>query len=372
MPNSLTDGARLSLIFLAVVAFFCVAQIAEQILAPIALGIVVGTMFLPMARRVERLGLPKAIAGLAIVLLVLVVTVIFAVGLALPLSDFVDRGPQIWKSFRVELASWKGIFTSVHNAQQQFSGLFHDRHISSVQIQSDDGVQSALMLGPVILAEYLLFVVSVFFFILNAGNLWRAIRSMPASRPIKAMLMRFLGDVERSISRYLITIAAINCGVGLVVWVAMAIIGLPNAYEWGLLAVILNFIPFLGPAIMTLMLVFAGLASFHGLVPILLPALVYVGLHTLESQVFTAQMLGHAARLNPFLVFVSFTFWIWLWGPAGGFIAIPALLTMSALYRGAMDQPVAEKAREFHTEAPPQGTETVGVNLPLGDFAVGI
>ncbi|OWV92647.1 hypothetical protein ATY81_15850 [Rhizobium sp. R72] len=365
MQNTMAAGARLSLIFLAIVAFFSVARVGQQLFAPIALGIVVGTMFLPLSRRIERLGAPKMLAGLVVVMLVFLVTFIFVIGLALPVSDFIDRGPQMWRSFRLELASWKGTLGSIQEAQRQFSGLFHDRHVSSVQVQNDNGVQSALMLGPVIVKEYLLFVVSVFFFIANAAKLWHGIRGLPIERPVKAMLMRFLDDFETSISKYLITIAAINFALGLVTWAAMAVVGLSNAYEWGLLAVILNFIPFLGPAIMTLMLVFAGLSSFHGLVPILMPAIVYLLLHMIESQVVTSQALGAATRLNPFLVFVSFAFWIWLWGPAGGFIAIPALLTGSSLYRGAKrygrykEQPVLASL-----EAEPHST-VAGLDRPV-------
>ncbi|WP_280113505.1 AI-2E family transporter [Nitratireductor aquibiodomus] len=73
------------------------------------------------------------------------------------------------------------------------------------------------------------------------------------------------------------------------------------------------------------------LGTFDTLTASFLPPLTYLGLNAIEAQFVTPTVIGRRMTLNPFIVFLAIAFWLWMWGPIGGFIAIPALLTLYAV-----------------------------------------
>jgi len=78
----------------------------------------------------------------------------------------------------------------------------------------------------------------------------------------------------------------------------------------------------------------------HTAFDILLAPGIYLALHAIESNFITHQVLGATMTMNPFAVFLALAFWIWLWGPIGGFIAVPSLLILYALVRNIIPSKV--------------------------------
>ena len=114
--------------------------------------------------------------------------------------------------------------------------------------------------------------------------------------------------------------------VGLLVAAGAWLFGFPNPVIYGVLAFILNYIPYLGPACTLLMLLGVGLVTFPTLGYALLPPACFLGLTTLEGQIVTPTVLGRRLTLHPLAVFLAIAFWAWLWGPMGAFLAIPILI----------------------------------------------
>ena len=88
----------------------------------------------------------------------------------------------------------------------------------------------------------------------------------------------------------------------------------------------MNFIPYLGPAIVIVTLFFIDLIVFSTLSHAVIAPLAYLGITVLEGQLITPTLIGHRLTINPFLVFLSIAFWAWMWGPVGAFLAVPILL----------------------------------------------
>jgi predicted PurR-regulated permease PerM len=114
----------------------------------------------------------------------------------------------------------------------------------------------------------------------------------------------------------------------------LQIFGMPGAALWGLLAFVLNFIVYLGPAMLAVALLFAGIGAFDGAM-VVAPAAVFVAINTVEGQFVTPALVGRNMEINPLLVFVTILFGIWIWGPIGGIVAIPLLLWVRVLGSGA-------------------------------------
>jgi predicted PurR-regulated permease PerM len=79
-------------------------------------------------------------------------------------------------------------------------------------------------------------------------------------------------------------------------------------------------------------LTLTGIAVFDGTAA-LLPPLVFIGCNLIESQFVTPSFVGRQVSVSPLMVFLALVFWLWLWGPIGGFIAIPLLLWVMAMTR---------------------------------------
>jgi predicted PurR-regulated permease PerM len=108
-------------------------------------------------------------------------------------------------------------------------------------------------------------------------------------------------------------------------------IGMPSPLLWGGLAAVLNFIPYIGQAIMLAVLFAVGLGTQNDLLGIVLPVIVYAAINVTADQLVFPHLVGKALTLNPFVIFVSIAFWMWLWGPMGGFVAVPALLVVQSV-----------------------------------------
>ncbi|HEY0549461.1 MAG TPA: AI-2E family transporter, partial [Verrucomicrobiae bacterium] len=119
--------------------------------------------------------------------------------------------------------------------------------------------------------------------------------------------------------------------LGLIVSGGLYFIGVPNAIMWGMLAALLNFVPYFGPVAGVALLATVGLLTFDTLWKGLLPPLWYLLLHLLEANLITPVLLGRRFTLNPVVIFVSLIFWTWLWGVPGALLSVPILVAIKII-----------------------------------------
>ena len=338
LQNTVVIASQISMVALAIMAFIYTLDYAQVIIAPVFLGVVIGLMLTPVAERLERLGLPAWFSSILIVLIFLMVVCAAAIAFALPLSNWVERAPEIWKSLQLQIASWKDLLSSITAFQRQFANAVGQSGAMTVKVADGDAVENMVTLAPSIVAETLLFFVSLYFFVATREQFRLAMLRLCMTRRLRLRTARFFRDIEFLIARYLLTISVINVGLGLSVAFGLWLVGVPSPLLWGGLAAVLNYIVYVGPALMVILLFGVGLATSHGADILIAPG-VYLFFNLIESQFVTNQALGVAMTINPFAVFLSLTFWLWLWGPIGGFIAVPSLLILQALIRTLLPFP---------------------------------
>src|SRR6516162_7418610 len=143
-----------------------------------------------------------------------------------------------------------------------------------------------------------------------------------------------LRDIQVNTSVYFGTLAIVNICLGIAATVMTWLVGLPHPFLWGMLAAVMNFIPYLGAAIVIATLLVVGFIAFSALSHAIIAPLAYLGITILEGQVITPTLIGHRLTINPFLVFLAVAIWTWMWGPVGAFLGVPILLCgMVALRR---------------------------------------
>jgi len=147
----------------------------------------------------------------------------------------------------------------------------------------------------------------------------------------KARSLAVVQGVERQISRYLAAITVINAGLGLSIGIALWLIGLPNAYVWGIAAFLLNYLPFIGAVAGTLAVGVFGIVTFDTIGQGLLCPIAYYTLTTIEGNFVTPAFVGRQLSINTVSVFVTVILWVWLWGIAGAFLAVPVLVVVKTV-----------------------------------------
>ena len=328
----MAHGAQASLILIGVVVFIFALHAGEYILAPITLGIVIGLMLGPIALRLERVGLPSGVSAFIVVALFIGILALFALVIAAPLSMWSGRIPQIWEQLQAQLSQFKQPIEAIKAAREELRGIAGG---SGVTVSVDDGsaVESVATLAPAVIAQILVFLASLYFFVATRHDTRTAILKICFSRRLRWRTAHIFRDVETFVSRYLLSITVINVSEGVAVGAGLYLVGVQSAILWGALAAIANFIIFLGPLSMTILLFGVGLTEFDTFGGALIPPLVYQSINLIEQQFVTPVVIGRTMTMNPFIVVLALIFWIWLWGPLGGFIAIPALLIVYAILR---------------------------------------
>lgn len=326
-------AASISMILVGVVAAVVVLEYGQMILAPIGLAVVVGLMFGPLADRIERFGIPPWISGGAVILAFVFLIALALTGFAVPLSDWLDKLPSIWQRLQSGLTSWRGVIASVGGLQEQLRDALGQSAAMKVDVEDGSAVESVATLAPAIVAQVLLFLAGLYFFIATRASIRLSILSMCFSRRLRWRVAHAFRDIEMLVSRYLLSITAVNFGLGVAVALAMWACGVPSPLLWGMLAGVLNYVIYIGPAIMAFILFGVGLATYDTMSAALVPPFVYLVLNLIEAQFVTPHVVGRTMTLNPFVVFLAIAFWIWLWGPLGGFIAVPWLLVVYAAIR---------------------------------------
>jgi predicted PurR-regulated permease PerM len=325
----LAKGAQLGTIAVGVVAIVFALDTAEFVLAPVLMAVVIGLMFGPVATWIERRGVHPALSAAAVVLLFLLILALGMLALAAPLSTWLDRAPQIWSQLQFHLAQFREPMNVLEDLREELRSFSGDS--VTVSVEEGTAVESVAVLAPAIIGQVLLFLASLYFFVATRQQSRNAMLRICTTRKIRWRVAHIFRDVEQSVSRYLLSIAMINVGLGVAVSLAMLAIGMPSAALWGALAAILNFVVYLGPAVMAAILFAVGLTQYDSLGGSLMPPLVYLGVNLIEAQFVTPQVIGRTMLMNPFVVILAIAFWIWLWGPLGGFIAIPMLLIFYAI-----------------------------------------
>ncbi|MGE0500846.1 MAG: AI-2E family transporter [Rhizobiaceae bacterium] len=332
---ALAQAAQASLVVVGVVAGVFALYAAEYVLAPVALGIVIGLMLGPVATRLERRGVSPALSAAAVVLFFLTIVCAFAAAIATPLAAWIGRVPQIWSELQLQLSEWRQPLEALRHAREQIREVAGAADVT-VSVEDGSAVENMAVLAPAVIAQVLVFFASLYFFVATRNQTRTAILAICIDRRLRWRVAHIFRDVERMVSRYLLSITAINLVEGAAVGVALFALGVPSAALWGALAALTNFIVYIGPFAMTVILFAVGLAEFDTFAGSLMPPLVYLAINAVEAQFVTPMVIGRTMTLNPFMVLLALVFWIWLWGPLGGFIAIPALLIALAIVRNLL------------------------------------
>ena len=137
-----------------------------------------------------------------------------------------------------------------------------------------------------------------------------------------------LNDAGERLSRFFVSQFAVNLGIGAVLWLGLAVIGLPHSLLWAALAAALRFVPYIGIWIAALFSTVLAAAVVPGWSLAIMTLGLFVCVELVAAQLIEPQLYGHTTGLSPLSVVVAAIFWSWLWGPIGLIVSTPLTLCL--------------------------------------------
>jgi len=373
------------LALLLAVAFVAICFFAREVLLPLALAVLLSFLLAPLARRFQRWGLGRV--GSVILAVALAFGGLAATGwmvtrqvldLAVNISSYEDRLVERLRELKpskkspisevaktvehieekladAEAAAAPNANTTATDATNSAAAtdddstkqgeqsdistdLIHAFTSQPLPVQIVDTTFMPVRLlrdaSPLLssLGSLAITVVFVIFMLLQRDDLRdRLIRLAGTSRVY--LTTQALNDAARRVSRYLLMQLIINGTYGLAVASGLWVIGLPNALLWGLLAMLLRFIPYVGPIVGCITPIALSLAVFPGWSRPLATAGLFIVLELVTNNVLEPWLYGSSTGVSTLGIIVAAVFWTWLWGPVGLVLATPLTVCVTVMAR---------------------------------------
>ncbi len=333
-PDSRIADSRLVrrlLIGLFLFATVYALYFARDFFMPVLLAFMLALTLTPIVRFLRKRGIPEAFSATLLVLMSVMTLTVAGYMLSGPVQQLAADGPAIGAKLQQRLAELRhpfDRFLRISEQVEKVAGTTQEPGVQKVVIQQPGIISQAA--GNLLSASTTIaitFVLSLF--LLASGTMFyeKIVQSF-ARLSEKKRALRVVYDVEREISRYLLTVALINGALGLAVGLGLWALGMPNPFLFGVLAGFLNFLPYIG-ALATIILVAAiALVSFDSLSLALLPPAYVILCNVIEGQFITPLVVGRRLEINAVAIFIAVAFWSWLWGIVGALIAVPLLVVI--------------------------------------------
>ena len=325
------DSRTVAIVGLFLLGLLYTLYFARGFLLPIAIAVLLNLLLSPVVRGLKRLRIPTAFGAALIVvaMLGLVGSAIYA--LAGPAEELVAKGPASLQKATARIRQLRRPMEQVNRTAEQV--------VRATQGRTEGQPTEVVVRGPTVGSRLLgatrsfltsaLSIVMLLYFLLATGDLFtlKLVRVLPQFGDRKRAVS-IINATEASVSKYLGTVALLNLGQGVVVWIAMSTIGLPNAELWGALAGIAEFVPYVGALVMVAVLTVAGLATFDDLGRALMVPGAFLLINIVQANVVSPLVMGRRLALNPVAIFIGLAFWLWVWGLPGAFLAVPIIATL--------------------------------------------
>ena len=357
----LTQQRGTTLINMAVAALIIAAlYVGREIFVPVALAVLLSFVLAPFVIKLQAWRMPRTLSVLIAVFVGF--SVIFSLGglmvsqasrLAADLPGYqqtlkdkidsirgltggsgtLERASKVLKELKTELQN------SQAGGQPGNNGLLQqspDKPITVEVKQPDPGALTTLaaIIEPLVspLTTTLIVVIFVVFMLLQRQDLRNRFVRLAGSQDIQRTTAA-LDEAGERLSRLFLTQIVFNAVFGLAIGIGLELIGVPSAPLWGLIAMIMRFVPYIGALISAVFPLILAAAVGSGWEMLLMTGALFAVLEVLAGQVIEPLVYGHSTGLSPVAIIVSASFWTWLWGPVGLVLATPLTVCLVVVGR---------------------------------------
>ncbi len=307
-----------------------VLSIGSVVFLPLVAALILTIILSPLADKLSSWGLPNILASLLALLLFFAILALALTAVFTPAISLYDEIPAMVDQVGDHFSDLQVTFAWVSELNEQLAALSGGKE-QRVVLAAPTMLEQLAFATPTVLLETLLTFMLAFFMIEARVRMRR--RLLLERQQVGASLKaaRAMREVQDRVAAYIITVGVINLGVGVVVALGAWAMGMDAPVMWGGLAALLNFVPYIGPLLMVVLLGLFGLGSADSVFIGMIPAAAYLGLHTIEANLVTPGVLGARFTMNPIAILLALAYFGWIWGVAGALLSVPILLTLTAL-----------------------------------------
>jgi predicted PurR-regulated permease PerM len=357
-PSTPIPESTLKTVLIAVVVVAAL-YFGREVLVPIALAILLTFVLAPLVRLLQGWYFPRIIAVMIVGLLAF--AAIFGLG-ALMVSQVNQLArdlPGYQSTLGEKIQSLRGVAGGAGTLQRASEVLqdlskeidrpnnstsptslaehgASDRPIPVEIKQPNPGALNTLaaLITPLIHPLTTTGIVAIFviFILLQRQDLKNRLIRLAGAQDLQRTTAA-LDDAGQRLSRLFLTQLALNASFGLVIGTGLWIIGVPSAPLWGMLAMIMRFVPYIGGLISAIFPLVLAAAVGPGWTMVLMTAALFLVAETIVGQAIEPLVYGQSTGLSPVAVIASATFWTWLWGPVGLILATPLSMCLVVIGR---------------------------------------
>lgn len=325
------DVKSFALTGLFILAVFYTMYFMRAMLLPLVLALLLSYLLVPVVRVLAKIRIPPLI-GAGIVLLGLIGMIGYGISrLSEPAAGWIEKAPYSLHQLKEKLLPLKKPMEQVAQATGEIDKLTEPESPQATKPQTVVVKKSALAevfsQGPEFVASTVVMLILLYFLLAYDGVFLTKIIRITPRLGDKKKAVSIMREIETQISRYLLTITAINIGLGVAVGTTVHFLGLRNPIMWGVMVAILNFVPYLGALTGIICMTLGAVLSFDSLGHAMLIPAAYLLIATLEGNFITPMILGRSLTINPVIILIALAFWGWMWGISGMILAVPILVT---------------------------------------------
>jgi len=324
---------RISVVGLFVIALFAVLYFARNFFMPILVAVILALTLRPIVRSLARRHVSPVLTSIVLTAALAGAAAVAAYAVFVPAVDWINRAPEIGRELQDKLSDLRAPAEAIAEAEEQIEQVTSPGSGRSQTVTVEGpGLFSTAASGVLSAVATMGVSLLLMAFFLSSGDLFytKIVQSFDKLKDKKRAL-QLLTDLEREISRYLLTISLINVCLGACVGVGFHLLGMPMPQVWAVVAALANFMPYIGGILGVGAAAAVAIVSFDSIAHALLIPALYAACTIVEGQLVTPLIVGRRLELNIVAVFVSVALWAWLWGITGALIAVPILVIVKTI-----------------------------------------
>jgi predicted PurR-regulated permease PerM len=307
-------------------------RVGAGLLLPVAFAALFTLLLDQPVRALKKAGIPTGY-GAALVVFGTLGVLSAGIGLlAAPAADWIEKAPRTLTQVQTRIRRIMRPLEQTAQKVEQATEAATPGGQRTVQIKPPGLLQRVSGSTATILATVITVTFLTYFLLASLPVFRKKIAEIIGSRAGARNMEQVLGEIEAQMSRYMLLNTLTSLGVGLATWGFLQLVGLPNSLLWGVLAFFMNFIPYAGALVTTVVVGAAALVSFDDTGRVLLVLGGLIAINVVEGNFVTPHLMGRHLPLNPVTIFLSLLYWGWVWGPVGTLLAVPITVMLQVIF----------------------------------------
>ena len=358
LPNGSAEQATYPPV-MGIVTTIAALYFGRAIFLPLATAILLTFALAPVVTALRKLRIPRPIAVVSVVIGAFAAIVLFGMILASQLGSLAQNLPLYQRNVEIKMQSIKdadfgeGLYRRVSRLFERLGRQIEANQPANSDITVDNEAPSVpplpvqviepapqplqvlqTIVGPLLepLATGGIVVVVVIFMLLKREDLRDRFIRLVGSRDIHRTT-EAIEDAGKRVGEYLLMQLVVNVTYAIPIGIGLWLIGVPNAPLWGLVALVLRFVPFIGPVISSIFPLTLAIAVDPGWTMLLWTAALFAVVELISNNAIEPWLYGARTGLSPLAVILAAILWTWLWGPVGLLLSTPLTVCLVVLGR---------------------------------------